>query len=80
VSDDLVKRLRAEHNAMMRRFFGTDQPDAMLYDGDMPIRRIKDTSSVLKKAAARIAALEAEVARLRDAVLDQIAEIEEGTP
>ncbi len=66
MSDDLVKRLRAEHNAMMRRFFGTDQPDAMLYDGDMPIRRIKDTSSALKEAAARIEELEAEVERLWD--------------
>ena len=36
--------------------------------------------SALADSKARIAALEAEVARLRDAVLDQIAEIEEDTP
>jgi predicted RNase H-like nuclease (RuvC/YqgF family) len=35
---------------------------------------------MLDDSKAQIAALEAEVARLRDAVLDQIAEIEEGTP
>ncbi len=67
--DYLTQRLRGEHEAMLRKVFGTARPNQWAYDKDgKPILKIGDIKSPMSEAIARIEALEAEVARLRGAV------------
>ena len=73
MSDQLVKRLRELSNAVTRA-------DWNEFSMRIPVEKDRDADFVLLQAADKIAALEADAARLREAMLDAVEKLNASEP
>ena len=73
MSEQLVKRLRELSNAVTRA-------DWNEFSMRIPVEKDRDADFVLLQAADKIAALEADAARLREAMLDAVEKLNASEP